>query len=240
MALAMRPPAPTAPRPVSTCAAHRAVPSRTVPCAGGRACRPALPARGARAPPPSATSSSAPASQPSSGNDTVPTLSQPPPPAPGLKPFHLAAFFVVLGAGLTFLAVLLYITAGIDFDLAREKVLKRLLKTVALRQVREMGEGGRGGRGKGMRGRPPPAVPSLRAPHTPAAPAPVSWQRGVKPAWGRGPKKRGTQHSDEGMGTRDEYAAVDTTPSPPTFPRSSASSPPCPSSASAWNPSSAA
>jgi len=43
----------------------------------------------------------------------------------------------VLGAGLAFLAVLLYFTAGIQFNLARDKVVKRLLKTVALRQVRK-------------------------------------------------------------------------------------------------------
>ena len=64
--------------------------------------------------------------------------SQPQPPpqlSAGLKPFHLAAFVAVLGAGLAFLAVLLYFTAGIQFTLARDKVVKRLLKTVALRQV---------------------------------------------------------------------------------------------------------
>ena len=173
MALAMRPPSPPAPRPPSTRAAAQ---PRALPCAGGCACRPAAPARGARIalPPPSATSSSS-ASQRASGNDTVPTLSQPPPPAPGLKPFHLAAFFVVLGAGLTFLAVLLYITAGIDFDLAREKVLKRLLKTVALRQVRWRESGGReeGGRRNAWAATAccPLSAARLRRP---AAPVPVS------------------------------------------------------------------
>lgn len=53
----------------------------------------------------------------------------------GLRPFHVIAFLAVLAAGLAFLAVLLYFTAGIKFDLARDKVVRRLLKTVALRQV---------------------------------------------------------------------------------------------------------
>lgn len=53
----------------------------------------------------------------------------------GLKPFHLAVFFIVLSAGLWFLAVLLYFTADIKLQQACLKVLRRLLKTVALRQV---------------------------------------------------------------------------------------------------------
>ena len=53
----------------------------------------------------------------------------------GLKPFHLAAFFIVLSAGLWFLAVLLYFTADIKLQQACLKVVRRLLKTVALRQV---------------------------------------------------------------------------------------------------------
>ena len=53
----------------------------------------------------------------------------------GLKPFHLAIFVLVLSAGLWFLAVLLYFTADIKLQQACLKVLRRLLKTVALRQV---------------------------------------------------------------------------------------------------------
>jgi len=53
----------------------------------------------------------------------------------GLRAFHVIAFLAILASGLTFLVLLLYFTAGIKFDLARDKVLKRLLKTVALRQV---------------------------------------------------------------------------------------------------------
>lgn len=95
----------------------------------------------------SASSSSAPTTTATSDAKT-----QPPPPPPqlsaGLKPFHLAAFVAVLGAGLAFLAVLLYFTAGIQFNLARDKVVKRLLKTVALRQA-----SWKGGRGFEERGR---------------------------------------------------------------------------------------
>lgn len=53
----------------------------------------------------------------------------------GLKPFHVAAFAAILASGLAFLAVLLYITADMQFQRACIKVVKRLLKTVALRQV---------------------------------------------------------------------------------------------------------
>ncbi|CAK0784228.1 hypothetical protein CVIRNUC_007432 [Coccomyxa viridis] len=53
----------------------------------------------------------------------------------GLKPFHVAAFAAILTSGLAFLAVLLYITADMQFQRACLKVIKRLLKTVALRQV---------------------------------------------------------------------------------------------------------
>ena len=85
---------------------------------------------------PSPPSSSSSPSAPTTGD----AKTQPPPPPPpqlsaGLKPFHLVAFVAVLGAGLAFLAVLLYFTAGIQFNLARDKVAKRLLKTVALRQA---------------------------------------------------------------------------------------------------------
>ena len=53
----------------------------------------------------------------------------------GLKAFHVAAFAAILASGLAFLAVLLYITADIQFQRACLKVVKRLLKTVAIRQV---------------------------------------------------------------------------------------------------------
>lgn len=53
----------------------------------------------------------------------------------GLKPFHVATFAAILTSGLAFLAVLLYVTADMQFQRACLKVIKRLLKTVALRQV---------------------------------------------------------------------------------------------------------
>ena len=53
----------------------------------------------------------------------------------GLKPFHVATFAVILASGLAFLAALLYFTADMQFQRAFIKVVKRLLKTVALRQV---------------------------------------------------------------------------------------------------------
>ena len=88
---------------------------------------------------PSSSSSAASSAPTTSDAKTQPPPSSPPPPqlSAGLKPFHLVAFVAVLGAGLAFLAVLLYFTAGIQFNLARDKVVKRLLKTVALRQVKE-------------------------------------------------------------------------------------------------------
>ncbi|KAK9863272.1 hypothetical protein WJX84_010012 [Apatococcus fuscideae] len=52
-----------------------------------------------------------------------------------LEPFHLVTFFILLSAGLMFLAVLLFFTADIKFQGACLKVFKRLLKTVALRQL---------------------------------------------------------------------------------------------------------
>lgn len=53
----------------------------------------------------------------------------------GLRPVHLATFFIILGTGLMFLAVLLWFTADIRFQQAIVKVVRRLFKTVALRQV---------------------------------------------------------------------------------------------------------
>ena len=40
----------------------------------------------------------------------------------GLKPLHLVTFFIILGAGLVFLSVLLYFTADIQFQQACFKV----------------------------------------------------------------------------------------------------------------------
>jgi hypothetical protein len=130
-------PALGAPRRPAGAAAHAArrplAPRRPAP-AGGR--------RPRRVPAPAAASTgAAPAPAPSAPAYPPGPPMGAPPPGPGLKPFHLAAFAAVLGAGLAFLAALLYFTAGIDFGLAREKVVKRLLKTVALRQVRRGGDG---------------------------------------------------------------------------------------------------
>jgi MscS family membrane protein len=44
-------------------------------------------------------------------------------------------FFALLGGGLLFLALLLYFTGDIEFQRAVGKVVKRLLKTGALRQL---------------------------------------------------------------------------------------------------------
>ena len=44
-------------------------------------------------------------------------------------------FFALLGGGLLFLALLLYVTGDIEFQRAVGKVVKRLLKTGALRQL---------------------------------------------------------------------------------------------------------
>lgn len=49
--------------------------------------------------------------------------------------YHYAMFFALLGGGLLFLALLLYFTGDIEFQRAVGKVLKRLLKTGALRQL---------------------------------------------------------------------------------------------------------
>ncbi len=46
-----------------------------------------------------------------------------------------ALFFLVLGIGVLFLSLLLYITADVNLQRACTTVLRRLLKTVALRQV---------------------------------------------------------------------------------------------------------
>lgn len=49
--------------------------------------------------------------------------------------YHYAMFFALLGGGLLFLALLLYFTGDIEFQRAVGKVVKRLLKTGALRQL---------------------------------------------------------------------------------------------------------
>lgn len=61
---------------------------------------------------------------------------QPPPEGLGLKQYHYATFFSILVAGILFLAVLLYLQADIQIQQAGFKVVRRLFKTVALRQVR--------------------------------------------------------------------------------------------------------
>jgi hypothetical protein len=47
-----------------------------------------------------------------------------------------ALFFLVLGIGVLFLSLLLYVTADINLQRACITVVRRLLKTVALRQAR--------------------------------------------------------------------------------------------------------
>ena len=63
----------------------------------------------------------------------------PPPPPPrqglGLRQYHYATFFSILVTGIAFLAILLYLQADIQIQQACFKVLRRLFKTVALRQV---------------------------------------------------------------------------------------------------------
>ena len=60
---------------------------------------------------------------------------QPPAAGLGLKQYHYATFFSILVAGILFLAVLLYLQADIQIQQACFKVVRRLFKTVALRQV---------------------------------------------------------------------------------------------------------
>lgn len=52
-----------------------------------------------------------------------------------VKSFHLALFALVLFIGVLFLSLLLYVTADINLQRACITVVRRLLKTVALRQV---------------------------------------------------------------------------------------------------------
>lgn len=55
---------------------------------------------------------------------------------PVLTTYHYVTFVVIMGGGLLFLAALLYFTAGdIGFYRAVTKAVKRLLKTVGLRQL---------------------------------------------------------------------------------------------------------
>ena len=55
--------------------------------------------------------------------------------SPSPAAYHYAMFFALLGGGLLFLALLLYFTGDIEFQRAVGKVVKRLLKTGALRQL---------------------------------------------------------------------------------------------------------
>ena len=52
-----------------------------------------------------------------------------------LTAYHYLIFFLLLAGGLVFLALLLFFTGDIQFQRAVGKVVRRLLKTVALRQV---------------------------------------------------------------------------------------------------------
>ena len=81
---------------------------------------------------PGTSTTELPAAQPKQAGPSAPQQSRP----LGLKEYHYATFFTILLAGVGFLAVLLYLQAGIEIQQAVGKVLKRLLKTVALRQVR--------------------------------------------------------------------------------------------------------
>jgi hypothetical protein len=63
------------------------------------------------------------------------TSGESPLPNVGAMPYYLAAFGTITGAGIGFLSVLLYATADIQFMAALWKVCRRLLKTVALRQL---------------------------------------------------------------------------------------------------------
>lgn len=94
-------------------------------------------------------SSAAASPAPPSGNDGTSASPSPQPggqagsqePPPSAVPelqitaYHYAMFFALLGGGLLFLALLLYFTGDIEFQRAVGKVLKRLLKTGALRQL---------------------------------------------------------------------------------------------------------
>lgn len=67
---------------------------------------------------------------------------EPDPPTPGfeLQPYHYMAFACMLAGGLAFLAGLLCLTSNsLGFGAAAVKVLRRFLKTVALRQVLGIG-----------------------------------------------------------------------------------------------------
>lgn len=57
------------------------------------------------------------------------------PPGSLLRSFHIIFFFLMLVISLVFLTVLLYSSGDMHFRLAATKVFKRLLKTVAMRQV---------------------------------------------------------------------------------------------------------
>ncbi|EFN53399.1 hypothetical protein CHLNCDRAFT_137199 [Chlorella variabilis] len=88
-----------------------------------------------------AAASPPPSSNGGSGQQKGAEPPQPPPPPPPSVPelqitaYHYAMFFALLGGGLLFLALLLYFTGDIEFQRAVGKVVKRLLKTGALRQL---------------------------------------------------------------------------------------------------------
>ena len=85
--------------------------------------------------------SSSSAGLPEGANPATPTPAQKPPepqavvPQLSLTAYHYLTFAVMLIGGLLFLALLLYFTGDMQFTRAGVKVVKRLLKTVALRQV---------------------------------------------------------------------------------------------------------
>ena len=94
----------------------------------------------------SGTASAAAGAASPAGSDPSSAPPQPPRPEPPtvqpvtLTAYHYLTFAVLLGGGLLFLALLLYFTSNtsgtsMEFQRAVGKVIKRLLKTVALRQV---------------------------------------------------------------------------------------------------------
>lgn len=52
-----------------------------------------------------------------------------------LNMYHYVTFAVIMAGGLLFLAVILYFTGDVKFQTAIQKVVKRLLKTTALKQL---------------------------------------------------------------------------------------------------------
>lgn len=81
------------------------------------------------------TESPPPSTQEPQKEEQPSTSGESPVPSVGAMPYYLAAFGAITGAGIGFLSVLLYATADIQFMAALWKVCRRLLKTVALRQL---------------------------------------------------------------------------------------------------------